>query len=244
MTNTHRPFNSWDGLKIIALLFMSVDHLGAYFLVHEQWLRAIGRGSAPIFLFLAGYASSYRFRREIFALACLMSISNIFMGEYTHPLNILFTILIWRGVLDGLESRGNVVEKPLEWFIVAIVFILPTYLLFQYGTLGLMFALCGYMQRRPERYAPATQHWFMIASLVAYAATLTLFFDLSLFSILLMVPVLYLNYRLLTRFTIHSLDMSQYPHWLVRILTLSSHYSGYIYAIHLIIISWISGYGI
>ena len=244
MAVSARPFNSWDGLKILALLFMAVDHLGAYFMVHDLWLRAIGRGSAPIFLFLAGYASSYRFNRELFILACLMTLSNILMGEYLHPLNILFTILIWRGVFSWMEKRRMVIEKPLEWFIAAAVFILPSYILFQYGTLGLLFAICGYMKRYPERYSLTTQHLFLAASLIAHAATFTLFFDFGLKDVLLMSLVLAVIYRLLTTFTIHSVDMHCCPAWMVKALTVSSHYSGHIYAIHLIIISWISRYPI
>jgi len=244
MASPSRPFNSWDALKILALLLMFVDHAGAYFLVHDVWLRAIGRGAAPIFLFLAGRASSYRFSREIFVLACLMTLSNIAMGDYFHPLNILFTILLWRAVLDWMKKRGKIIEKPLEWFIGATIFILPSYFLFQYGTLGLLFAIGGIMQRYPELYSRKTQRLFMVASFVAYAATFTLFFGFTVFDILLMAAVLCLDYLLLTRFEIRTMDMRHCPEWLVKLLTLCARYTGYIYAIHLIIISWISHYPI
>ena len=180
MTNAPmRPFNSWDMIKIIGLLFMFVDHMGAYFFIHNLWMRSVGRGAAPIFLFLAGYASSYRFSRELLVLASIMLLSNFILGEYTQPLNILFTILGCRALFHLMEKRGKVIEKPWEWFIVLALFIVFTCFLFQYGTLGVMFAVCGYMKRRPERYSLTLQKLFLAGTLLCCAATFALFFDLT-----------------------------------------------------------------
>lgn len=240
MSAANRPFNSWDMVKVIALLFMFIDHAGAYFFIHEQWIRSIGRGAAPIYLFLAGYSASYRFNRELLGLACLMTLSNLLMGEYTHPLNILFTILICRAVFDWLHKHGRKVEKPVEWFVACALFAVLTCFLVQYGTLGMMFALAGYMQRRPADYSPRLRFWFFVGMFVIYALTFELFFDLSAANFALMLPVLYVDYLLLLRLEIRELNMQSTPQWAVALLALSSRYSGYIYAIHLIVISWIT----
>ncbi len=227
--------------KIVALGFMFVDHTGEYFFIHDLWLRSIGRGAAPIFLFLAGYAGSYRFSREVFFLAVAMLVSNLAMGVVVEPLNILFTILMARGVLHWLEKRGKMIEKPMEWFICNAVFIFITCFFFQYGTLGMMFAIAGYMHRRPEKYAPATFRRFLMATFVAYALTFAFFFDLTPATFALMVPVLGFDYWLLSRLKVKEVKVSGV---LETPLALTSYYSGYIYVIHLIVLSWITGFPI
>ena len=245
MTNAPmRPFNSWDMIKIIGLLFMFVDHMGAYFFIHNLWMRSVGRGAAPIFLFLAGYASSYRFSRELLVLASIMLLSNFILGEYTQPLNILFTILGCRALFHLMEKRGKVIEKPWEWFIVLALFIVFTCFLFQYGTLGVMFAVCGYMKRRPERYSLTLQKLFLAGTLLCCAATFALFFDLTSSNVLLMIPVLGIDYWLLSTLEVRTLDMRRFPAWFTRILGLISHYSGRIYVAHLLVISWVTHYPI
>ena len=244
MARASRPLDKWDMVKIIGLLLMFVDHLGAYFFLDEQWLRAVGRGSAPIFLFLAGYASSYRFSPQLLLLGGLMVISNLLMGVRIFPLNILFTLLLCRGVIYWLEKHGKRIQKPHEWFISLAILSVPTFFVFQYGALGLIFAMCGYMKRRPERYSLKAQHGYLAAALMLHAALAALFLDLNLVSVLLTAPVLSFDYRLLARLEIRPVAAGRYPAWLTGLLTFSSRYSGYIYAIHLIIISWITQYPI
>lgn len=244
MTSQSRPLNSWDIVKIIGLLLMFLDHAGAYFLTQEQWLRAIGRGSAPIFLFLAGYAASYRFSRELLVLAALMTLSNFLMGIYTHALNILVTILLSRGILMWWEKRRRRIEKPLEWFIVSVVFLPLTLVLFQYGTFGLLFAVSGYMKARQQYYMQRTRLLFLVSTFVLYALTFTIIFDLGLPALAVMLLTLAAVFALLWRMDIHPVNTTRWPSGAVGFLKLCSRYSAYIYAFHLIVISWISGYGI
>lgn len=242
MPTVPRPLNSWDIVKVIGLILMFIDHTGAYFYIHAEWLRAVGRGSAPIFLFLAGYASSYRFSKELLALAVVMSLSNAMMGEFTSPLNILFTILFCRMVFAGLEKSGKRLERPFEWFVCCAVFVFITSFLFQYGTLALMFAIGGYMKARPEYYALRTRQVFMGITFAAYGLTYALLFDLSAPAIAVMAVTLLAVHQLLWRMSIHPVNVR--PAGLARLLKLVSRYSAHIYAIHLIVISWISGYPI
>jgi len=244
MHNT-RPFNIWDALKILALLLMFADHAGAYFYMKENWLRSIGRGAAPIFLFLAGYASSYRFNWEIFILACAMTVSNWFQGFYFSPLNILFTILMCRAVLGWMDKRGKVITKPWEWLVALCFFAIPTNFLFEYGTLGFLIALYGYMKHRPDRYPQPLPNRMLAATLIYYGPFFVLMFMMTnIPAILLMIPVLFGIYWLLTRFEIRPIHMKNSPAWCTGLLTLTARYSGYIYAIHLIVISWITHFPI
>ena len=40
---------SQEGLKLIACVTMLIDHIGAVFFPHLQWLRIIGRLSFPLY---------------------------------------------------------------------------------------------------------------------------------------------------------------------------------------------------
>ena len=237
-----RAFNTWDRLKLIALVFMFIDHIGAYFFVHDVWIRSIGRSSAPVFLFLAGYASSYRFSKKLLILACAMQLSNMLMGHADQAVNILFNIILCRAALHRMEKRGRVIERPFEWFIVLGIFVVFSSFFIQYGTLGMMFAVCGYMKRYPERYSRKVLQRFLAASLVVCAFNFLLFFDFSTFEFLLMLPFLALDYWLIMGVELRELDTSKLPAWLLHLLMFSSHYSGEIYAYHLIAISWLTGF--
>lgn len=242
MARLARPLNSWDVVKIIGMLLMFIDHSGAYFLTNMEWMRAVGRGSAPIFLFLAGYAASYKFSRELLVLGLLMSLSNVIMGEYTSPLNILFSIMLCRAVFDWLEKHKKRIEKPFEWFVCCVIFVFITSFLFQYGTLALMFAIGGYMKARPNDYPKRTQQLFMVMTFVIYGITYALLFSLSPLSILIMAVTLLTVQQMLWRMDVH--EVSGLPAWLAKGLKLASRYSAHIYAFHLIAISWISHYPI
>jgi len=77
------PFvNEYDLAKTLGLIMMIIDHR-AYFSVstvfgevltwnQKSWCRIIGRGSAPMFFWVAGYSNSFRFRWTTFFFAILM----------------------------------------------------------------------------------------------------------------------------------------------------------------------------
>lgn len=235
------PLNSWDVLKIIALLLMFVDHSGLFFFnspADQYWLRAIGRGAAPIFMFLAGYAASYRFNREIFLLALLLSVSDFFVAGYLQTQNILFTILLSRMIFDWLEKRGRHIERPVEWVIGAIA-LFTTIALVQYGSFGFLFALAGYMKRRPQFYSAKKSQAFLIAAFVFYAVYEGMFSDPAV-NLVVMGITLCGIYGLLSRLKVRAVQISA-PNWLLRGAKLMSYYSAYIYVGHLIVLEWLTG---
>ncbi len=216
---------------------MFVDHSGHFFFTHEMWLRAIGRGAAPIFLFLAGFAASYRFRWDIFALAVLMSISDFCLAGHLHTQNILFTILGCRMILAWLERSGRSIERPWEWYVGSLALIMSVFVV-QYGSFGMLFAVGGYMARR-RRYTQAQARHFLMASFIAYGIFWAVYTGFSPAECLLMAVTLYGVYFLLSRLEIKNISVN--PPWLSQFLKLVSHYSGYIYALHLIALEWLTG---
>lgn len=47
-----------DWLKIAAIILVSVDHFGYFFMEDDSWWSAFGRFAAPVFFFLMGYAQT------------------------------------------------------------------------------------------------------------------------------------------------------------------------------------------
>lgn len=244
MSGTSYPFNGWDVLKLIGLSLMFVDHAGHFLLPDHQYqfLRAMGRGAAPVFLFLAGYASSYRFHKETLFLGLAVIASNLLLGDYIHSLNILFAILLWRALLGWLERKNRTIKRPFEWMLVCTVFFPVTVIIVQYGTMGLMFAIAGYMMRRPELYTQKQRGTYLILACTIYVIFESALFHFNALNIAVTCLTVFCVYMLIKRTNTQPIALQ--PAWLKKSLKAASAYSGYIYAIHLIILSWLTGIGI
>jgi len=222
--------------KVAAIVLMFIDHTGAYYFTDETWLRAVGRGAAPIFLYLAGFAASYRFNWEIFILATLLAIANLMLGFPLYQFNILFTILICRAILDWLEKRNKTISRPHEWFIGALALIPATCEVFMYGSLGMMFALSGYFKRKASVYSPRMQRNFMRATFVTFGLWELVAFKFFDIDTMILVIVLCGVYRFLCALEVRATDLSHYPAWLAKFCKFVSYYSARIYVLHLLII--------
>jgi len=61
MSDTMRPpsashaVDNTDWLKTAAIILVVVDHIGYFFVEHDQWWSVFGRLAAPAFFFLIGY---------------------------------------------------------------------------------------------------------------------------------------------------------------------------------------------
>jgi hypothetical protein len=143
-----RDITTNDLLKTAALLFMFTDHAGFYFYPDEVWFRVIGRFSAPFWFFLIGYADTRTVQRGIWIGAVLVALTWIVSGQYIFPLNILFALAFGRLMLDGLMLRA-LKDKQSLWGIYTMLFFLsfPSVAAFEYGTLGIMFVVAGFLVR-------------------------------------------------------------------------------------------------
>lgn len=72
-------------LKIIALILMVIDHIGLYFEGTPYWLRLIGRGSFPIFLFCMVWGYHYTKDRKKFLLR--LYFMSIFMTCFIYMID-------------------------------------------------------------------------------------------------------------------------------------------------------------
>lgn len=130
---------------------MIVDHVGYYFFRDIEWFRVVGRMSVPIWFFLIGYARSRDMSPRLWWGALILLVANFVSGMALMPLNILFSILITRFSIDFVAKRTL---KNLEMFVygmvVIVMFAVPTIFLWEYGTLGILLALTGYMARNQD----------------------------------------------------------------------------------------------
>lgn len=240
MFRLSRPFNSWDAIKFLAMMLMFVDHAGMFFYPEHRWLRAIGRGAAPIFLFLAGYPGSFRFKWDLFILAVMMSVSDYMLADHLRRQNILVTILITRLFFYWWDSKGKVFRRPYEWVVGSGV-LFATIIFTQYGSLGMMFGLSAYAKRRPETYPPPIPRNMLLIAFFMFGGVTQLVFEFAWYNALLMVAVLALVCWILIRLELKPLNMSFLPEPLVWLAQKVAVYSGYIYALHLIALEWITG---
>jgi len=152
MLNRNYPaaLTSYDLLKFTALLLMVVDHIGVFFFPEETWLRVMGRFSAPIWLFLIGYARSREVPTLLIGTLIFMA-SNFVLGVPIFSLVILGTMLICRLTIDPLMA--GIIRAPVALYpVAAILFILaiPSFPYIEYGTTAMLFVMAGYMVRNKE----------------------------------------------------------------------------------------------
>jgi hypothetical protein len=236
MINT-RPFNTWDALKILALALMLIDHMGHFFFPHELWIRAIGRGAMPIFLFLTGFAASYRLRWNVVVLGVALTLYNFIIAGHFQPLNILLTIVCCRLILEKREAPERRIKKPFEWYGGAVACIISMVAI-QYGSLALLIALCGYMKRFAADYTLRQRQIFWLLSFITCGAAQAAIADFSVSDTVLMTAVLISTALLLWRMEIRPIHTSPIiataGKWVARNMA-------YLYAGHLALLMWLTG---
>lgn len=137
-------------LQIIALVSMTIDHIGYYFLPDCTPLRIIGRLAFPLFVFMLveGYKHTrslpkYFLRIIIAAVAAQIVIYALAVTRgfsYTH--NTLFTLAFALAALYFTE-RG-------KWYLVfaPIIALIPSALNCDYGAFGVFMAVAFYYADR------------------------------------------------------------------------------------------------
>jgi hypothetical protein len=142
---------SYDLIKAFAVIIMVIDHAGHYLFPDEMLLRLIGRIGFPVWFFLVGYAKSWSVDKAFWIWAILLQVSHFPFGNHALPLNALFTMIAIRLCIDPLMHR--VLCSPLIFWGASVVFLvlgIPTSSIVEYGTLGLLFAMFGWLVRHRD----------------------------------------------------------------------------------------------
>jgi hypothetical protein len=156
-----RPANTYDLVKIVAVLTMVVDHVGLYLMPEQGWLRVVGRIAFPLFLFLVGYSGHTRLEKRLLLSAGVVSVLDYLVTGNLFPLNILWVIAFTRWILGRWGYRQVLLQSvPLGMGWVLSVPLLA------YGTSALLFgALGGWARQQGE--CPTRRFiivaWFFVA---------------------------------------------------------------------------------
>ena len=75
-------------LKMIALVLMVIDHIGYYFEGTPSWLRWLGRGSYPLFLFCMVCGYQYTRNRKRYLLR--LYLMSLFMTFFSYTVDTVF----------------------------------------------------------------------------------------------------------------------------------------------------------
>lgn len=109
---------STGALKLIAMFFMTVDHIGAYLLPQVVFLRILGRIAAPLFLFCITEGLRHTRNRQKYLLRLYLSgavigLFDVFLLHFGAPFprfsNILFTFFytgLYITLLDKLLQKN------------------------------------------------------------------------------------------------------------------------------------------
>ena len=144
--------SSW--IKILACVFMALDHIGAYLLPELGWLRIIGRLAFPLFAYgvVQGFFLTHNFEayaKRLFVLAAVWQVFHAFLiyagyiSSY-EPINVIFTLLCGLYCIAFIEGK---------MFGFAVIFFLYSILMdvlgigFQYGSYGVALVISCYFLR-------------------------------------------------------------------------------------------------
>lgn len=149
-------------LKLIAILTMVIDHVGAVFFPQVEWIRCIGRISFPIFCFLLveGYfhtrnVKKYLLRLGIFAFLSEIPFDLLFIGreDMWNAQNIFFTLFIGLAAVYCMDLSNK--RWSLNYNLVAVMNIvillaacgLAWMLKTDYSLVGVLYILVFYLYR-------------------------------------------------------------------------------------------------
>jgi TraX protein len=140
-----------DWLKTAAIIFVSADHLGFFFIDNDLWWRVFGRFAAPPFFFLVGYAQSRTVPLHWIGIGVTLTLLESWNADWTwvSP-NILLSFVLIRiarpYVQMLLQNRGWLAFVVLVSVLLAL---LPAAAkIVDYGAEGWLWALFGLCQRR------------------------------------------------------------------------------------------------
>jgi len=171
-----KDLTSYDFLKALAIILMVADHIGFYFYPDDMWFRTFGRLSVPVWFFLIGYAKTRDIPRLVWVWAGLAVLSSLVAGQYLFPLNILFTLMAARWLIDAVMARAGPgralrsYETLAGMFFILLLLSFPTGFFIEYGSLAGMFAMYGYMMRRRKELELGTRPVlaFVVAAAFSY----------------------------------------------------------------------------
>jgi hypothetical protein len=139
-----------DWLKTAAIILVSVDHIGYFFMEDDRWWSVFGRLAAPTFFFLMGYAQTRIVPLRWIWLGVILTLLESWNANWTWVApNILLSfalIRIARPYAQILLQRHG--WAALALLVSALLAVLPIAAkVVDYGSEGWLWALFGLCQR-------------------------------------------------------------------------------------------------
>lgn len=132
-----KKFLSNFDLKILAIITMTIDHIGAIMYPNIDIFRIIGRVSFPIFAFLLVEGFNHTSNKlKYFLRLLLFAVITQPLYDYAfnnHELNILFTFSLSFLLLSSIEFIKKIINKyskGIENYLYKTVFYSLIYILF------------------------------------------------------------------------------------------------------------------
>ena len=149
-----------DWLKTTAIIFVSIDHFGYFFIEDGRWWGVFGRLAAPIFFFLMGYARTRTVPLHWIWLGIILTVLDSWNADWVWVApNILLSFAVIRVARSHVESL--VEQYGLAAFVVLVcglVAVLPLAAkCVDYGAEGWLWAMLGLYQRRYVDGRPAAR---------------------------------------------------------------------------------------
>ena len=155
-------------LKIIAMVSMTLDHIGVALFPQNLLLRILGRLAFPIYAFMIaeGYShtsnvKAYAWRLFFFGLISEIPFNLIYSGSWIFPFhqNVMFTLLL--GLLcireiDRFRGEKTVKRGVVSALKIALFLLIGTVGFVDYGLTGILTVIAFYLFRN-IKWAPLFQ---------------------------------------------------------------------------------------
>lgn len=234
--------SSFDILKTIAIFTLIIDHFGYFFYNDIEIFRVIGRLGYLLYIFCYGYKQKYHFDATLIVLTILMVLNNIIIAPakfiFSEILDnfILCSVIITQIFMFYCAERVKE-ETAFAWLILLEILAIPTKNIFQFGTEGIIIAICGSLCARFKHSAIIPI--FMAISLITYAAIESVDRHFKFSSIILLGVIFLFIWAILRRFSDHPLTTHRY---VARVTKWISNYSLLLFFVHyelFMIIHWL-----
>lgn len=222
-------------IKVVALVIMTIDHIGAFLYPEDPWLRAVGRITFPVWFFLVGHARHYTTSRSLLLWGAALAIISPFLGVPAFPLNALIGIAACQWVLRQVEQRGMLANEPWMLMVACLLFALPSQYVTEYGTVGLLYALMGYAVRSGQ------MQWnrggaIAVLALLSFLGTQRIVFGFDTLQMGFVIVATATVTLYLARFTHRPVAVPGWARALVRPTLAVSRHSMHYYVIHRIVL--------
>ena len=198
---------SSTALRLMALLFMLLDHLWATVVPGNFWMTCVGRLAFPIFAFQAveGYCHTSDYRRYcrrllIFGLISEVPFNLMLTGSWIFPFhqNVMFTLLLGLMAIRQIDKRSAATSRK-EKLVCSITFfliILVSVVTFpDYGALGVLNIVAFYiirgnsMEKVLQLFVMVAIHWFGFEGMMIPVFNSALEIPQQAFAILALIPI-------------------------------------------------------